>query len=80
MGNKNKSVTVQVNDYEIDVNFFHINHKLTFYCLAIVHEFIIIYSVCSTYKLTKQFMQKVAQSSEQSVVIFWLDWRNNASI
>ena len=46
---------VQVNNYEIVVNFFHISHNLTWYS-AIVHKFTRIYPVCSTYELTKQFM------------------------
>ena len=46
---------LQVNNYEIVVNFFHISHDLTWYS-AIVHKFARIYPVCSTYELTKQFM------------------------
>ena len=46
---------VQVNNYEIVVNLFHISHNLTWYS-AIVHKFTRIYPVCSTYELTKQFM------------------------
>ena len=46
---------LQVNNYEIVVNFFHTNHNLTWYS-AIVHKFTRIYPVCSTYELTKQFM------------------------
>ena len=46
---------LQVNDYEIVVNFFHISHNLTWYS-AIVHKFTRIYQVCSTYELTQQFM------------------------
>ena len=46
---------LQVNDYEIVLNFFHISHNLTWYS-AIVHKFTRIYPVCSTYELTKQFM------------------------
>ena len=46
---------IQVNNYEIVVNFFHISHNLTWYS-AIVHKFTTIYTVCSTYELTKQFM------------------------
>jgi hypothetical protein len=46
---------LQVNDYEIVVNFFHISHNLTQYSV-IVHKFGRIYPVCSTYELTKQFM------------------------
>ena len=46
---------VQVNNYEIVVNFFHISHNLAWYS-AIVHKFTRIYPVCSTYELTKQFM------------------------
>ena len=38
------------------INFFHISHNLTWYS-AIVHKFTRIYPVCSTYELTKQFMQ-----------------------
>ena len=49
------SVKVQVNNYEIVVNFFHIGHNLTWYS-AIVHKFTRIYPVCSTYELTKQLM------------------------
>ena len=46
---------IQVNNYEIVVNIFHISHNLTWYS-AIVHKFTRIYPVCSTYELTKQFM------------------------
>ena len=46
---------LQVNIYEIDVNFFHISHKLICYCETIVHKFTRIYPVCLTYELTKQF-------------------------
>ena len=46
---------LQVNIYEIDVNFFHISHKLICYCSAFVHKFTQIYPVCFTYELTKQF-------------------------
>ena len=42
---------VQVNNYEIVINFFDISHNLT-----IVHKFTRIYPVCSTYELTKQCM------------------------
>ena len=41
---------LQVNDYKIVVNFFHISNNLTWY-LAIVHEFTRIYPVCWTYEL-----------------------------
>ena len=37
---------VQVNDYEVDLNFFHISHNLTWYS-AIVHKFTRIYPVYS---------------------------------
>ena len=47
--------SIQVNNYEIVVNFFHISHNLTWYS-AIVHKFTRINPVCSTYELTKQFM------------------------
>ena len=47
------SVFVQVNDYEIDANSFHISHNLTWYCSAIVHKFTGINQVFSTYELTK---------------------------
>ena len=47
--------SLQVNNYEIVINFFLINHNLTWYS-AIVHKFTRIYPVCSTYELTKQFM------------------------
>ena len=46
---------IQVNNYEIVVNFFHISHNLTWYSV-IVRKFTRIYPVCSTYELTKQFM------------------------
>ena len=48
-------ISIQVNDYEIVVKFFHISHNLTWYS-AIVHKFIIIYPVCSKDDLTKKFM------------------------
>ena len=48
--------SIQGNNYEIFVNLFHISHNLTWYS-AIVHRFTRIYPVCSTYDLTKQFMQ-----------------------
>ena len=38
------------------LNFFHISHNLTWYS-AIVHKFTRIYPVCSTYELTKQFIE-----------------------
>ena len=47
--------SLQVNNYEIVINFFYISHNLTWYS-AIVHKFTRIYPVCSTYELTKQFM------------------------
>ena len=43
---------IQVNNYEIVVNFFQISHNLTWYS-AIVHTFTRIYPVCSNYELTK---------------------------
>ena len=46
---------VQVNNYEIVVNFFHISHNLIWYS-AIVHKFTKVHPVCSTYELTKQFL------------------------
>ena len=55
---RNKVIIVsalQVNIYEILVNFFLISHNLTLYS-PIVHKFTRIYPVCSTYELTKQFM------------------------
>ena len=42
--------SVQVNNYEIVVIFFHISHNLTGYS-AIVHKCTRIYPVCSTYEL-----------------------------
>ena len=42
---------VQVNNYEIIVNFFHISHNLTWYS-AIVHKFTRILPVRSYYELT----------------------------
>ena len=42
---------VQVINYEIVVNFFHVNHNLTLYS-AIVHKFTRIYPICSTYEQT----------------------------
>ena len=38
---------LQVNKYEIVINFFHYSHNLTWYS-AIVHKFTRIYPVCST--------------------------------
>ena len=38
---------VQVNNYEIVVNFFHISHNLTWYS-AIVHKFTRIYQACNS--------------------------------
>ena len=46
---------VQVNNYEIAVNFFYISHNVTWYSV-IVHKFTRIYPVCSTYELTKHFV------------------------
>ena len=46
---------VQVNNFEIVVNFFDTSRNLTRYS-AIVHKFTRIYPVCSTYELTKQFV------------------------
>ena len=46
---------LQINNYEIVVNFFHISHNFTWYS-EIVHKFTRIYQVCSTYELKKQFM------------------------
>ena len=51
----NRDIHVQVNNYEITVNFFHISHNYGWYS-AIVHKFTRIYPVCSNYELTKQFM------------------------
>ena len=51
-----KCVFVQVNNYEIIVNFFQISHNLTWYS-AIVHKFTKTNPVCSTYELKKQFMK-----------------------
>ena len=48
-------LNIQVNDYKIVVNFFHVSHNLTWYS-GIVHKFTRIYSVSSTYELTQQFM------------------------
>ena len=50
-----RKCVLQVSNYEIIVNFFLISHNLTWYS-AIVHKFIRIYPVCSTYELKKQFM------------------------
>ena len=50
----NKAV-LQVDNYEILLNFFHISHNLTWYSV-IVHKFTRIYLVCSIYVLTKQVM------------------------
>ena len=36
------SQSVQVNIYQIDINFFHLNHKLTSYFSAIVFTFTVI--------------------------------------
>ena len=47
---------VQVNNYKIIVRFYYISHNLTRYSV-IVHKFTRIYPVCSTYELTKQFVQ-----------------------
>ena len=47
---------LQGNNYEIVVKIFHISHNLTWYS-EIVHIFIRISKVCSTYELTKQFME-----------------------
>ena len=52
--NRNSNVLLQVNNYEIIINFFHISHILTWY--SIVREFTRIYPVCSTYELTKLFV------------------------
>ena len=46
---------LQVNNYEIVINFFHISHKLKWYS-RIVHKFTRIYPFCSTYELAKQYM------------------------
>ena len=46
-------ILVQVNNYEIVINFFHISHNLTWYSAIVTR----IYQVCSTYELAKQFMQ-----------------------
>ena len=45
---------LQVDNYEIVINFFHISHNLTRYS-AIVHRFTRIYPVFSSYEQTKQF-------------------------
>ena len=47
---------LQVNNYEIVVKIFHISHILTWYS-EIVYKFARISKVCSTYELTKQFME-----------------------
>ena len=49
---------VQINNYEIVVNFFHISHNLTWYS-AIVHRFTRIYPVCLTYELFLYLHRKV---------------------
>ena len=46
---------IQVINYEIVKNFFHISHNLTWYS-ATVDKFTRIYPICSTYEVTKQFM------------------------
>ena len=48
-------MVLQVNNYEIVINFLHISHNLT-WCIEIVNRFTRIYPVCSTYEVTKQFM------------------------
>ena len=52
----NCSNVLQVTNYEMVVNLFQTSHNLTWYS-ASVHKFTSIYPVCSTYELTKQFMQ-----------------------
>ena len=47
---------IQVNNHEIVVKFFHISHNLTWYS-EIVQRFTRISKFCSTYELTKQFME-----------------------
>ena len=49
-------LNVHVNNHEIVAKFFHISHNLTLYS-KIVHKFTRILTVCSTYELTKQFME-----------------------
>ena len=49
------SIYIQVNNYEIVVNFIHTSHNLTWYS-AIVHKATRIYPFCSTNELIKQFM------------------------
>ena len=53
---------VQVNNYEIVVKFFHVSHNLTWYS-EIVQRFTRISKVCSTYELTKQFMEISVKNS-----------------
>ena len=60
---------LQVNNYEIVVKIFHISHNLTWYS-ASAHKITRINPVCSTYELTKQFMQicvKIAQSISKRI-------------
>ena len=47
---------IQLNNYEIVVKIFHISHNLTWYS-EIVQRFTRISKFCSTYELTKQFME-----------------------
>ena len=50
--------SIQVNNYDIVVIFFHISHNLTWYS-EFVNKFTRIYLVCTAYELTKQFWKFV---------------------
>ena len=50
---------IQVNNYEVVLNFFHIRHNLTWYS-TIVHKFARIYPVCSIHvNLCKKIAQLI---------------------
>ena len=50
------TLLLQVNNYEIVIKFFHISHDLTWYS-EIAQRFTRISKFCSTYEVTKQFME-----------------------
>ena len=73
--NLNKETfSLQVDNYEIIVNFFQSSHDLTWYS-AIVHKSTRIYPVCSTYELAKQFMwicvKNCAIDLKQKNLYYW---------
>jgi hypothetical protein len=71
----NLKIKLQINIYEIVVNFFHWSHRLICYCLAIVYAFTRFVQLW-TYLQNNlcKFVLKFSKSKDQSVFILWLNW------